>query len=154
AHDTTSLVLGGIDGLYWYDGTLVAIENGMWPQRVIRLTLGKDGKSITKMMPLDVANPAFDVPTTGTIAGDGLYYIANSQKGLYGKYGDLKDDAALQPVRIFRSNLRFAWDKNGINAGGMQPVQQATPEEGRRMIQEGPRGMNEPAPAVSEKKSD
>ena len=153
AHDTSSLVLGGIEGLYWYDGTLVAIENGMWPRRVIRLTLGKDGKSITKMMPLDVANPAFDVPTTGTAAGDDLYFIANSQKGLYGKYGDLKDKNALKPVKIFRSNLRFAWNENGISAGGMQPVRQASPEEGLEMIKEGPLGQEKPK-LMPEKKKD
>src|SRR5690606_4249912 len=52
AHDTTTLVLGGIEGLYWHDGTLVAIENGMSPNRVIRLHLSKDGKSVVKMMPI------------------------------------------------------------------------------------------------------
>lgn len=154
AHDSSQLVLGGIEGLYWYDGTLVAIENGMWPRRVIRLTLGKDGKSVTKMMPLDVANPAFDLPTTGTIAGDDLYFIANSQKGVYGKYGDLKDQKALKPVQIFKSNLRFAWNENGISAGGMQPVRQATPEEGLDMIKKGPLGQEESKREASKKKND
>lgn len=155
AHDTSNLVLGGIEGLYWYKGTLVAIENGMWPRRVIRLTLGKDGKSITKMMPLDVANPVFELPTSGTVAGDDLYFIANSQKGLYGKYGDLKDKTKLQPVKIFRSNLDFAWNENGINASGtMQPVRQATPEEGREMIKEGPKGQDSLKHPPADKKKD
>lgn len=116
AHDTKHLVLGGIEGLYWYEGTLVAIENGMSPNRVIRLSLSADGKSVSKMMPLDVANPAFEIPTYGTIAGNDLYFIANSQKNVYGQYGDLKDKDALQAVRIFRSNLRFAWNEGGIAA--------------------------------------
>ena len=38
-------------GLYWYDGTLVAIENGMSPKRVIRLHLDKDGRTISKRSP-------------------------------------------------------------------------------------------------------
>ncbi len=155
AHDTAHLVLGGIEGLYWYDGTLVAIENGMWPKRIVRLSLTKDGKGINKMMPLDVANPAFDIPTTGTIAGDGLYTIANSQKNLYGKYGELTKDKLLQPVKIFRSNLRFAWNENGINADGMQPVRQASPEEGLEMIRKGPLGQEKPgAPKPDDKKPD
>ncbi len=115
-HETKHLVLGGIEGLYWYAGTLVAIENGMSPNRIIRLSLSADGKSVSKMMPLDVANPAFDIPTYGTIVGNDLYFIANSQKNLYGQYGDLKDKDALQPVRIFRSDLRFAWNEGGIAA--------------------------------------
>ena len=120
AHDSSKLVLGGIEGLYWYDGHLVAIENGISPNRVIRLQLSKDGKSVARMMPLDVANPAFDVPTYGTVAGDDLYFIANSQKGRYGQYGSLKDEAGLQGVQIFRSNLRFAWNEGGIAAGQPQ----------------------------------
>ena len=128
-HDPARVVLGGIEGLYMYDGTLVAIENGISPKRVIRLSLSKDGKSVTRMMPLDVANPAFFLPTYGTVVGDELYFIANSQKGMYGQYGDLKDEKNLQPVRIFRSNLRFAWNESGIPAGQMQPARRATPEE-------------------------
>ena len=102
SHDPAHLVLGGIEGLYWYDGTLVAIENGISPKRVIRLSLSKDGKSVTRMMPIDVANPAFELPTYGTTAGNDLYFVANSQKGHYGQYGDLKDEKNLQPVRIFK----------------------------------------------------
>lgn len=109
-----NLVLGGIDGLYFYDGTLVAIENGMSPKRVLRLSLSADGHAITKAMPLDVANPAFTLPTYGTVAGDSLYFIANSQKGDYGQYGEPKDAAKLQPVKVFRSNLRFAWNEAGV----------------------------------------
>ena len=113
-YDMASLVLGGIDGLFWYDGTLVAIQNQMSPHRVMRLTLGKDGRSIVKVMPLDVANPAFSLPTYGAIEGDGLYFVANSQKNRYGTYGTPKDGAELQPVKIFRSDLRFAWAEGGI----------------------------------------
>ncbi|MEP7096545.1 MAG: hypothetical protein ABI748_02695 [Dokdonella sp.] len=110
-YDTAKLVLGGIDGLYWYDGTLVAIESGMSPQRVIRVTLSADGKKVARAMTLDAANPAFELPTYGAIDGDGLYFIANSQKNQYDSYGSPKDAAKLKPVHVFRSNLRFAWDQ-------------------------------------------
>lgn len=121
AHDATRLVLGGIEGLYSYEGRLIAIENGISPKRVIRLTLSKDGKSVESMMPLDVANPAFGMPTYGTIVGNHLYFIANSQKAAYGKYGNLLKDDDLQPVRIFRSDLRFAWDEPGISGRAQAP---------------------------------
>ncbi|HEV7490760.1 MAG TPA: hypothetical protein VGO25_08140 [Rhodanobacteraceae bacterium] len=109
------LVLGGIDGLYAYDDTLVVIENGMSPKRIMRLHLGKDGRTIERAMPLDVANPAFGLPTYGTIDGDGLYFIANSQKNDYDTYGVPKDLAKLEDVRVFRSDLRFAWSEGGID---------------------------------------
>ena len=66
-------------------------------------------------MPLDVANPAFGLPTYGTIDGDGLYFIANSQKNDYDAYGVLKDVSKLEDMRVFRSDLRFAWSEAGID---------------------------------------
>jgi len=117
ARNPEKLVLGGIDGLYYYDGCLIIIENGMVPQRVMRLKLTDDGRGVVAAMPLDVAQPAFTAPTLGAIAGNDLYFIANSQKGLYDKLGVLKNPDALQATRIFRSNLRFAWDQSGISTG-------------------------------------
>jgi len=111
------LVLGGIVGMYWYDGCLVVIESGMVPQRVMRLKLSEDGRAVATAMPLDVAQPAFAIPTLGAIAGDDLYFIANSQKGLYDKFGVLKEPGELKPTQIFRSNLRFAWNQSGIASG-------------------------------------
>ena len=117
ARNAEKLVLGGIDGIYYYDGCLVVIENGMVPQRVMRLKLSADGRGVVSAMPLDVAQPTFATPTLGAIVGNDLYYIANSQKGLYDKLGVLKNESALQPVRIYRSNMRFAWDQSGISTG-------------------------------------
>ncbi|NCT67953.1 MAG: hypothetical protein GXC76_09970 [Rhodanobacteraceae bacterium] len=132
-YDPAQLVLGGIDGLYWYDNTLVAIENGMSPRRVMRLSLDASGRRITKAMPLDASNPEFKLPTYGAIADDGLYFVANSQKGAYGEYGSPKDDAQLQAVNVFRSNLRFAWDEAGtVTAPAAAPViSRSTPGHGR-----------------------
>lgn len=113
-YSAAKLVLGGVDGLYWYDGTLVVIENGMSPKRVMRLSLGPDGRKVGKVMPLDVANPAFALPTYGAIDGDGLYFVANSQKNEYDTYGVPKDASKLEGVKVFRSNLRFAWNESGV----------------------------------------
>lgn len=153
AHDPATLVLGGIDGLYWYEGNLIAIENSMSPQRVIRLTLSEDGKGVVKMMPLDVANPAFQVPTYGTEVGSDLYFIANSQKGAYGQYGDVKDESRLQAVKIFKSDMRFAWGENGIATSAMRPARQATPEESKKMLRTKP-SMLEVEPEPEKKKEE
>jgi hypothetical protein len=132
-YDPRRLVLGGIDGLYWYEGTLVAIQNRMSPRRVMRLHLSADGQSIVRAMPLDAAQPAFDLPTYGTVSGEGLYFVANSQKNAYGAYGTPKADATLEPVKVFRSNLRFAWDKGGVEMQPARPavVSQSRPGQGR-----------------------
>jgi sugar lactone lactonase YvrE len=126
-YEANKLVLGGIDGLYWYDNALVAIENGMSPRRVMRLRLDKDGRKVDKAMPLDAANAAFGLPTYGAIEGDALYFIANSQKNAYDAYGVVKDASKLEDVRVFRSDLRFAWD-DSVGKHNMQiPVGAAAP---------------------------
>lgn len=127
-YDPDSLVLGGVEGLYWYDNTLIVIQSDMQPKRVMRLTLAEDGRTITKAMPLDASKPELTLPTTGTINGDKLYFIANSQKNQYGIYGSPRDESALQSVNIYRSDLRFAWDKKGITTE-LQAVPTATPEQ-------------------------
>jgi len=149
-YDPEALVLGGIDGLYWYDGTLVTIASGMAPKRVVRLSLSPDGTSISRIMPLDVANPAFALPTYGTIADDNLYFIANSQKKAYGQYGEPKNLFELRAVKVFRSDLRFAWNEAGVATSGV-PVRQASFEEGMKLMQTPPTLLDPPKPAPVEK---
>lgn len=111
-YDPEKLALGGIDGLSWYDNHLITIQSGMSPKRVIRLSLSADGHAVIDSMPLDAGHPQFEMPTYGTVAGDSLYFIANSQKNQYDSYGNPKDEAKLKAVEVFRTNLLFAWDKS------------------------------------------
>lgn len=153
AHNADKLTFGGIDGLYWYDGALIAIQNEMQPQRIMRFKLSPDGRSVTAAMALDVAQPSFKLLTVGTVAGDKFYTIVNSQKGLYDKYGVLTDSANLEPVHIFSSNLRFAWDDKGVGGGTVLPVKNrtVTPEELQKMRTTAPRGLipaDAPAPTA------
>jgi len=142
-----NLALGGISGLYWFNGTLVAIQNDMSPKRVMRLRLGGDGRSITQAQPLDAAQAAFGLPTVGTVSGDDLYFIANSQKGLYSDLGVLTDASKLEPVHIFRTNLLFAWNQK---APTMPAPPKITPEELEKMRKTPPKGFT-PLPGTPPK---
>jgi sugar lactone lactonase YvrE len=82
----------GIDGLVWDRGSLVGIQNGTEPHRVVRLSL--DGDKVTAVTVLDRAHSRFDEPTLGVVAGDALYYVANSQ------YGAVRDDGTLDESRL------------------------------------------------------
>jgi hypothetical protein len=113
-HNQSSLVLGGIVGMYWYDGTLAVIQNGMVPKRVMRLQLAVDGHSIDSAMPLDAAQPAFAELGPGAVAGNKLYFFANRQDALYDARGVLTGADQLAPSRVFASNLRFAWGEKGV----------------------------------------
>ena len=48
-----NIVTGGCDGLYWYDGDLIGIQNGTNPARVIRIELADNG---TRISPAIVAS--------------------------------------------------------------------------------------------------
>ncbi|MEO8670977.1 MAG: hypothetical protein ABI411_06655 [Tahibacter sp.] len=123
-HSTDRLVVGGANALYWFDGTLIIVQDGMIPERVMRLKLDKTGHQILSAMPLQASDPAMTQPGLGTLAGNDFYFIANSQKDLYDGYGVLRDEKMLEPTHIFKNDARFAWDQNGIPGGtGVIPVQ-------------------------------
>ncbi len=73
-----TLNLGGIDGLYLSDNYLVAIQNGISPERVLRLELGADGLGVIAVAPIVAALDSFDGPTYGAMNGSELYFFANS----------------------------------------------------------------------------
>lgn len=77
------LALNGIDGLAFSSGSLIGIQNGIAPHRVIRLDLSADGMTISRARILEMNNPAFDEPTLGAVAGGALYFVANSQGGRF-----------------------------------------------------------------------
>jgi len=73
-----TLNVGGIDGLFWWNNHLVAIQNAITPQRVVRLKLGDDGLGVTAVAPLAAALEEFDTPTFGVMDGENLYFLAGS----------------------------------------------------------------------------
>ena len=71
--------LGGIDGLYVHENSLVAIQNGTDPIRVLRAWMNPERTRVTRVAVLEQGHPETDIPLTGTIVGDDLYYIGRSQ---------------------------------------------------------------------------
>ncbi len=72
--------LNGIDGLYYYRGSLIAIQDsGNQDDRVVRFYYDVNKKTVTTTKALQSFRPDFIIPTTGTVINGNLYYIANSQ---------------------------------------------------------------------------
>ncbi len=73
--------LAGIDGLYVRGRTLVAVQNGFRsrPARVVQAELSSSLDTATCLTVLDRNRPEYDIPTTGVLVGDELFYIASSQ---------------------------------------------------------------------------
>ena len=98
---------GGIDGLYWHDGALFAVQNVTNPGRVLRIDLADDGNRIAGLTVLQSHHhPEFDQPTTGVIANDALYVIANSHVGQHQPDGTIKDPEALREPTIIAVPLQ------------------------------------------------
>jgi hypothetical protein len=71
--------LAGIDGLYWYNGALIGIQNGIGSPRVAAFRLSNDGLRVTHTTVLENRSNYTVLPTTGAIRGSDFYFIANSQ---------------------------------------------------------------------------
>ncbi len=98
---------GGIDGLYWWDGHLVAIQNGISPQRVVRLKLGPDGLGVVGVAPVLAALEIFDTPTFGALDGSRLLLFSGSHwQHLDGRGKPLAED--LPTVRILEADVDSA----------------------------------------------
>ncbi len=99
------LALSGIDGLVYANGSLVAIQNGIEPHRILLLELAPGGATIARGRILEMNNPHFDEPTLGTVVGGALYVSANNQGH---RYYDLKNPpkpADLQDAVILKVPL-------------------------------------------------
>jgi sugar lactone lactonase YvrE len=101
------LSLKGTDGLVFYKNSLITIQNGVQPNRVVRHFLNSRGNSFTRYEVIDNAHPAFGEPTIGAISKNTFMYVANSQWNGY-QDGKIKPSAELQPIVI----LKYNFEKN------------------------------------------
>jgi sugar lactone lactonase YvrE len=98
APSTTSL---GCDGIAWEAGSVICVQNGNAPARVVRFDLSEDGGRITNVVLLDRNLPIADEPTVGKVVAGRFVYVANSQWEKYDDNGALKHGAVLtRPVLL------------------------------------------------------
>ena len=71
--------LDGIDGLWRVGNSLIGIQNGTSPMRIVRFRLGRGGTSVVGAEVLEQAHPGWTEPTSGGIDGDSLTYVATGQ---------------------------------------------------------------------------
>lgn len=88
----------GIDGLVFYKNTLLAIQNGVKPIRIIQFYLNNEQDQISGFKVLDNNRPEFNEPTLATSIGNTLYFFANSPWSAYGKNGVLDEDKVTNPM--------------------------------------------------------
>ena len=101
-----NLKVHGIDGLYFYTGSLIAIQNGLKPSQVTQFYLNKDFTKILSSRIIERANPYFNDPTLGVIVGHEFYYVANDQRRTaYDKDFNTLPYDNLQDVTILKTEI-------------------------------------------------
>jgi sugar lactone lactonase YvrE len=90
-------VVGRIDGLYPICSGYLGIQNMANPSRLITFRI-EDG-SPTAIRELERGRADFRGPTTGTIVGDTLFYVANAQ---IGPFDPRNNGGSLAPVLVLK----------------------------------------------------
>ena len=95
----THTTLFGIDGLYAIPGGLVAVQNGITPQRIIRIALGAGGQPESVKVLL-AGHAAMNDFALGQIVNGRLHFIGNSGWALF---DDPKAAPAARTVTILNT---------------------------------------------------
>jgi hypothetical protein len=96
----------GLDGLYFYKGALIGIQNpDLHPSRVVRFVLNPQWDTITSAEVLETYSPLAELPTTGTIVGDSLYFMGNTQIDKMKEHDGMPPPSELSDIRILK--LKF-----------------------------------------------
>jgi CubicO group peptidase (beta-lactamase class C family) len=104
-----TLNVGGIDGLAFHRNTLIAHQPS-WFNRVVRLRLDSRQERIASWEVLERHHPRFKQPTTGEVAGDLYYYIANAQLRSF-RDGKILPWDSLSSVLVLKTDLSDASSK-------------------------------------------
>jgi sugar lactone lactonase YvrE len=103
-----TLAVGGIDGLTMSGNHLVIVQNGMVPNRVMKLGLDQTGRLVESVAPIEANRDELVEPTLATLDGDRLLFIANSQKDNYDRFGLVRDKNKLVGTSIFETTTVVA----------------------------------------------
>ncbi len=99
------VAVSGIDGMYLAGDSLIAVQNGTEPNRVVRFRLDPTQTRILRWEPLDSSSPGLGVPTHGVVVGRDFFFIANSGWDRLADDGTQKPDAHPTPSQVRRVPL-------------------------------------------------
>jgi sugar lactone lactonase YvrE len=98
--------VAAIDGLYAWQGQLVAVENVTNPGRVIVITLSSDGGRITRVQTLlSHHHSALYEPTTGAVTPNGFFLLAATGVTHYNDKGVITRPERVPPATVLRIPL-------------------------------------------------
>jgi hypothetical protein len=95
----------GIDGMVFYENSLLAVQNGVKPIRVVQFQLNAQQNDIESYTVIDNNRPEFNEPAQVTVVGNSLYFFANSPWNAYDKNGNL-DLSKFNNPELYRFDLK------------------------------------------------
>lgn len=93
-----TLNLTGISGIMYSEGKLLVLQNGITPQRLMRLDLDPTGMAVAKVTPLAIALEPFNAPAFGVVQGGEAYYFASSNLS----------DAGVKPTVVLKTPIQLS----------------------------------------------
>jgi len=101
------IAVQGIDGLYVIDArTLLAVQNGTDPQRLVRLTLDPSGTHVEGWQPIEQGTKGFAEPNHGVRVGNDFVFINASGWDRVGADEQLAKDRKAPAPELRRVSLR------------------------------------------------
>lgn len=100
------VALTGIDGLLLDGNSLIGVQNGVTPNRIIRVSLDAAMRRVTAVTVIAQDTSLFQEPTHGVLVDGALYVIANSGSGRFGPEGSPIPGARIVAPRVVRIRTR------------------------------------------------
>ncbi len=94
----------GTDGLVYYKNSLIAIQNGAVPIRIVKFNLNQENTQITDFKVMDNNRVAFNEPTLGNITNGKFYFFANAPWKFYDETKQL-DETKFENPKLFELPL-------------------------------------------------
>lgn len=96
-----SATLLGIDGIYFYQNSLIAVQNGVNPRRVVKLTLNPKLDEIESYTTLASSKDSLPDPTLGVLLGKDFYFYGNAQWNNFDREGNILPlDKFTEPILL------------------------------------------------------
>lgn len=97
-----SMAVSGIDGLVRVGHSLIAVQNGVEPKRVIELRMNDAETRITGWRALESGTPLLTEPTHAVVVGGEVFFIPDSGWDRLNPDGTLKPGMVLEPAHVLR----------------------------------------------------
>lgn len=97
-----STAVSGIDGLVRVGHSLIAVQNGVAPKRLIELRMDDGETRITGWRAIESGTPLLTEPTHAVVVGGEAFFIADSGWDRLNPDGTLKPGMVLEPAHVLR----------------------------------------------------